>query len=235
MTNPCAIGARHTLFRWDSLIDSSGRPVELPPPFVDYEPFISVHPILFQHLPEQYGREAFNHFCTVGTRRIEQISGLLQRHGLQVSTPQPAWKKIGAWIYQHIDISDSARNKLPSQPTQQQIFSLGAEQLMAPIWQSICVDLSLLLAEKMQIKRPELDWLYWADSGISNAYQYGRSPWLVDKSNLIKDQAPQRILMVDRVNGMLQNTLTKRLIGEDAPPDIGLQALYEQSIEQQAS
>lgn len=230
MTNPRAIGARHTLFRWDSLADTNGRPAELPSPFVGYEPFISVQPILFQHLPEQYGREAFNHFCTVSTQRIEQIGGLLGRHGLQVSAAQPAWGEIGAWIYQHIDISDSSRDKLPSQPTQQQIYSLGAEHLMAPVWQSVCVDLSLLLAKKVQIVRPELEWLYWADSGISNAYQYGRSPWLVDKSTLIVDHEPERILMVDLVSGMLQNALTKRLIGEDAPHDIGLQALYEQSI-----
>ncbi len=230
MTNPRAIGARRALFRWDSLKDVNGYPIELPAPFADYQPFTSVQPILFQHLPEQFGREAFNHFCSVSEQRIEQIVGLFQPHGFEVAAEKPAWEKIGAWIYQHIDVSDCAGKKLSNQPTQQQIYALGAERLMAPVWQSICVDLSLLMAEKLRIGKPELNWIFWADSGISNAYQYGRSPWLVDKSTLIDGQAPERILLVDMINGMLQNALSKRLIGDELPPDIGLQALYEQSM-----
>ena len=174
MTNPRAIGARSTLFHWDSLNEAQSS--ESTAALFGYSPFISCQPLLFDHLPEQYGRQAFNHLMDTRSTRLHTITTLLSSAGVQINASRSCWLDIERWIVKMIEPSAKTQSALDGSWSEHALTALKGELFVPPIWHSLIIDLGLLLTHHLQQHCDHLGWVFWADSGVSDAQRFGRSP-----------------------------------------------------------
>ncbi|MFK7854295.1 MAG: hypothetical protein AB8B79_09295 [Granulosicoccus sp.] len=225
MTNPRAIAARSTLFHWDDLqeLDAHSQVAER----YDYPPFISSQPLLIQHLPEEFGRQAFEHLMSNRTTRLKIIKSMLKDAGIELDASDECWQAIQKWIFDLVEPSQITLSKLGDNPTKADLLQLRGEHFTHKVWHSLIIDLSLLLADQAQLVHPQLNWVFWADSSIDDAGRFGRSPWLmINKPLTLTGEKPSRILVMSMVTGIVQNLLTHRLLDQEPAENDALCRLY---------
>lgn len=225
MTNPRAIAARSTLFHWDDLkeVDVHSQIAKR----YDYPAFISSQPLLLQHLPEEFGRQAFEHLMSNQATRLKIITSVLNDAGIKLDASEACWQAIQKWIFDLVEPSHATLSKLGDKPTKADLLQLRGEHFAHKIWQSLIIDLSLLLAHKAQLVHPQLDWAFWADSAIDDAARFGRSPWLMLNKPLTRtEHEPSRILVMSMVTGIVQSLLTHKLLNQGPSENDALSRLY---------
>lgn len=223
--NPGALRHRKDLFQWSSI--DAADPGEV---FAGYTPYRSVEPLLMQHLPASAGRRAFDHLMASRHQRLAEIGALLSRHGVSVQVDAgnaDAWRAIATFLHTQITPGDETAAMLAANPPTSSTdwLRLRGERFIAPLWQSVVVDLSLLLGEHIRCVRSSVDWCFWADSGFSEPEAYGRSPWLLDRQR--SGDKPHRTLVFERVAANAHNALEASLKGDtDIDGAVPLGELY---------
>ncbi|MFK7996083.1 MAG: hypothetical protein AB8B87_18235 [Granulosicoccus sp.] len=226
MSNPRAVTSRSTLFHWSSISD---RLNASQPDFLQaYSPYVSCQPLLFDHLPEVPGREAFEHMTELQSVRCEIFSRLLKLNGLAICAERDCWEAIDRWVSGSVEASEQTLAALPDNPSDNDLLRVRGEHFLQPVWQSIIIDLSLLMASQAQEKRPELAWVFWADAGIDDGERFGRSPWFMDGRNLplAPDSTPSRVLLVTLVTGAVQMALCRKLQHKGYSKETGLANIF---------
>lgn len=223
--NPHALGKRDTLFRWDSI-----EPSACTATFEGYVPYVSPEPLLMQHLPASAGRRAFTHLMQAAPERISLIVALLDRHGLSVQGTPESWQSIAAFVVEHISPSAQTKSAIgDGAPVDKTAWiKLRGERFAAPLWHSISVDLSLLMAAQAMHLKPQLGWRFWADSAYDEPAAFGRSPWLQDTT--ASGDKPVRTLLLESMSTNINNALETRLNGRADPLDVPLDVLFQSLV-----
>ncbi|MDQ8727443.1 hypothetical protein [Bradyrhizobium sp. LHD-71] len=100
----------------------------------------------------------------VKTTRVADISALLRRTGLEPAATPEAWDKIGRWIGETVEGSrepgsDRYGPYLPYYPGVPPRQIKGeSTSVLRPLWQSVVLDLALLLGGHMIARAPSARW-----------------------------------------------------------------------------
>ena len=219
--NPRALSHRKDLFQWSSIdtMETSGV-------FATYSPYRSVEPVLMQHLPTDAGRRAYEHLMILRESRLVEIDSLLSRHGVTVEASEDSWRAIASFLHQYITPSAETEAALVSNPpvAPSEWLQLRGEHFISPLWQSVVVDLALLMGEHVMHAQPSTTWCFWADSGFDGPDAYGRSPWLLDRDR--SGEKPHRSLVFERIGNNAHNALEASLKGDDVDGAVPLGDLF---------
>ncbi len=190
---PARVRDRQNLFQWSMILQETGSYTEHYP---NYSPYQSSQPLLMQHLPERYGRDAFSHWMNAKAVRIQQITTLLESDGIRVEASDECWQRIIEWMSQQW---------VPSQePVAVQHANPGFHEIgRRPISYSLLYDLGLLLGEHAIELCPHYQWMYWGDVPMTDAHALGRTPWVLCEplpESGTFTSTPKRFLPVDLVS-----------------------------------
>lgn len=197
-THPPRIAQRKNLFRWSMIAEEVG---EYEHNYPDYVPYCSPQPFLMDHLPEKYGRHAFEHILEAKEFRIQQIESLLNSFAIPVESTDQSWRHIIKWLGAQKVLSKEAR--VTSR------VGAGHGLVLRPVYHSLVLDVALLLGEHVIKNRPDYSWFFWGDARSENASGLGRSLWVLceplPSGGHFKDP-PKRFLPVTIVSTAATNS-----------------------------
>ena len=158
------IAQRRTLFQWSMLDSEVG---DYHQHYPEYIPYQSSQPLLMQHLPEQYGRDAYQHLMQAKPQRLAQIKKLLAGAGITVAPTDESWSHILVWLNEQCVSSNEPAALAHNSDTY-------CEFSTRPVFYSLLMDIALLLGEHAIELRPDFSWAFWGDVPMRNPTSLGR-------------------------------------------------------------
>lgn len=129
-------------------------PSVLPP---GYRPYIGWHEPPDRTLSPRRARVVYDAVMAARTDRVAEISRVLEIMGLLPATDPLAWNAIGTWLMESLqgsrepcDIGAGSR----ARPTRGAADKPESTVTLRPLWESVVLDLSLLLGEHMIAAAP---------------------------------------------------------------------------------
>ena len=163
------IAQRRTLFQWSMLDSEVGDYHQYYPEYIPYQ---SSQPLLMQHLPEQFGRDAYQHLMQAKPQRLAQINKLLAGAGITVAPTDESWSHILEWLNEQCVSSNEPAALAHKSDTY-------CEFSTRPVFYSLLMDIALLLGEHAIELRPDFSWAFWGDVPMRNPVSLGREAWVL--------------------------------------------------------